>query len=431
MKTKPSTEYALLGALMTGPKHGYEIMQFLGAALGSTWHIGTSQLYALLRRLEGDNLLGSSLETQDTRPSKRVFSLTPAGEKRFLDWLQAPTEHVRDLRIEFLAKIFFFDRLSLKGGVALISAQTQVLEQIRKRIKQREEKRKRPHSTGWFSDSKWPLSRPGLNGSSNRQSPLLMRFSIMADVYAELKQRALKLFKDQNLLAGRVRIQARGLSVKEAIGNPEADDFPLQKGKERLMQADFCNASGQAFTDRYGDFEGTLDEVLGMGLDNNYRRALFVASLNAVLRHLKQASLNAVLRHLKQVEKTVHCRDEEPALCAAELCRYLKNRYGRVKIAQVGFQPRMVEALAPAFALRLMDLDPDNIGTMRFNTLIEGPEATDEVIRWADLLLVTGTTIVNGTIEQFLGEKPVLFYGTTIAGPAHLMGWERFCACGR
>jgi len=91
----------------------------------------------------------------------------------------------------------------------------------------------------------------------------------------------------------------------------------------------------------------------------------------------------------------------------------------------------MVEALAPVFSLRVMDLDPDNIGVTRFNILIEGPEATDDIIRWADLMLVTGTTIVNGTIEQSLGEKPVLFYGTTIAGPAHLMGWERFCACGR
>ena len=241
----------------------------------------------------------------------------------------------------------------------------------------------------------------------------------MNDIFEELKQRVLKLIKDQDLLAERVRIQARGLSVQEAIGNPEADDFPLQKGKERLMQADFSNALGQAFTDRYGDFEGTLDEVLDMGLDNNYRRALFVSTLNAVLRHLGQA------------EKTIHCRDQEPNLCATDLCSYLEARYGQIKIAQVGFQPRMVESLGPAFPFRVMDLDPDNIGATRFNTFIEGPEATDEIIRWADLLLVTGTTLVNGTIEQFLGEKPVLFYGTTIAGPAHLMGWDRFCACGR
>ena len=144
MKTKPSTEYALLGALMTGPKHGYEIMQFLETAIGSTWYVGTSQLYLLLKKLEQDGLLGSSMETQDTRPPKRIFSLNPAGKKSFLDWLHSPTKHVRDLRIEFLAKLFFFDRLSLKGGAQLIKAQTQVLEQIRERIKQREEKEKDP-----------------------------------------------------------------------------------------------------------------------------------------------------------------------------------------------------------------------------------------------------------------------------------------------
>ncbi|MBL7213878.1 MAG: PadR family transcriptional regulator [Desulfobacteraceae bacterium] len=129
---------------MTGPKHGYEIIQFLGTALGSTWHIGTSQLYTLLKRLEGDNLLRSSLETQDTRPSKRIFSLTAEGKKLFLDWLHASTEHVRDLRIEFLTKLFFFNRLSLKGGSELVLAQIKVLEQIRERIRQRQEKEKDP-----------------------------------------------------------------------------------------------------------------------------------------------------------------------------------------------------------------------------------------------------------------------------------------------
>lgn len=144
-----------------------------------------------------------------------------------------------------------------------------------------------------------------------------------------------------------------------------------------------------------------------MCLNNNHRRAFFVASLNAVLWHFQQ------------VEKAVDSRDGEPPRCADELCQHLRNRYGKVKIAQVGLQPRMVEALAPAFALRVMDLDQDNVVATRFNILIEGPDATDEVIRCADLLLVTGTTIVNRTIEQFLGEKPVLFYGATTAGPTY------------
>jgi len=122
----------------------------------------------------------------------------------------------------------------------------------------------------------------------------------MNDLYNEIRERTRKLLKGQDILGERVRVRARTLCIEEAIGNPEADDFPLQKGKERLMQAEFRNALGQAFSDRYGDFEGTLEEVLEMLLENNFRRAIFVATLNAVLRHRNR------------IDRTVHCRDQGP-----------------------------------------------------------------------------------------------------------------------
>lgn len=134
MKIRPATEKILLGILMTGPKHGYELMRFLKDELGATWHVGTSQLYALLKRLEREKLITSSLERQETRPSKRVVSLTPEGKARILQWLNKPTAHVRDLRIEFLVKLFFFHYLGLEGGDDLIDAQTRVLENTRKRL---------------------------------------------------------------------------------------------------------------------------------------------------------------------------------------------------------------------------------------------------------------------------------------------------------
>jgi hypothetical protein len=238
------------------------------------------------------------------------------------------------------------------------------------------------------------------------------------DIYKELRGRMRDLLIGKDLLDQRVRVHARPLTAEEAIGNPEADDFPLQKGRERLMQADFQGSLGQAFTDQYGDFEGALKEILEMDLKNNYRRAIFVATLNAVLRHIGLT------------EKTIHCHDKGPTLCAEALVDHIKKRYGLIKVLQIGFQPRMVEYLAAHFPLRVIDLDPDNIGARKFGVDIEGPETTGEAMQWADLLFVTGTTIVNDTIEQFLGGKPVIFYGTTIAGAASLMGWDRFCALG-
>ena len=134
MKTKPSTEYVLLGSVFSGPKHGYEILKFINSNLGSIWHIAASQLYSMLKRLENDRLLDSTTKEQLTRPSKRIFSLTPSGKNRFLDWLHSPNRHVRDLRIEFLAKLFFFRNLSMPGGKDLIKAQINLLEISRKRL---------------------------------------------------------------------------------------------------------------------------------------------------------------------------------------------------------------------------------------------------------------------------------------------------------
>lgn len=145
MKIKPFTEYVLLGTLMSGPKHGYEIMQFLDIDLGSTWRVGTSQLYTVLKRLEWEGLISSSLELQEDRPSKRVFSLSQAGKKSFLVWVHCPTENVRDLRIEFLAKLFFFERLRLKGGATLIDNQLKLMNKSKKKLQQRYENETDPY----------------------------------------------------------------------------------------------------------------------------------------------------------------------------------------------------------------------------------------------------------------------------------------------
>lgn len=136
MKTKPSSEYVLLGTLMSGPRHGYEIMQFTEKSLGETWFVGTSQLYALLKRLQQQGLVQSALEHQDARPSRRIFTISPEGKSAFLKWLHEPTQHVRDFRIEFMAKLFFFYHLSIRGGKKLIDAQMDLLKNVRFIIKQ-------------------------------------------------------------------------------------------------------------------------------------------------------------------------------------------------------------------------------------------------------------------------------------------------------
>lgn len=215
-----------------------------------------------------------------------------------------------------------------------------------------------------------------------------------------------------------VDVRVKTLTPEEAIGNPEHQDYPLVKGKERMMEASLMGSRGQAFTDMYGDFSGTLAEVGAMKLENNYRRAIFLATLNAVARHLGMAS------------KTVHCKDDQPPQCAKELATYIRENYGRPRVALVGLQPRMAEALSRELDLRVTDMDPDNVGHAMFGFRVGGPEETPENIAWCDLALVTGTTLTNDSLRDLVTDKPTVFYGVTIAGAAHFLRLTRFCPYG-
>ncbi len=238
------------------------------------------------------------------------------------------------------------------------------------------------------------------------------------DFYNDIKERFFNLVKEKDLMSSKVEVvSARTLTPQEVIGKPERDDFPLLKGKEVMIQADFKGSLGQAFTDMPGNYNGTLKEIFDMPLDNNFQRAVFIATLNAVLRYLNYIS------------KTVHCKDKEPAECAAHLVDYIKERFGNPRIAFIGMQPAMVENLAAHFEIRVVDLDPDNVGQRRCGVLIEDVAYTKEILSWADLILTTGTTVVNDTLTPLLIEKPIIFYGITIAGVAYLKGYEQYCFC--
>jgi len=237
------------------------------------------------------------------------------------------------------------------------------------------------------------------------------------DLLSQLRERLRTLAEENGLLGETVTVTGRALTPEEAIGKPERQDFPLIKGKEKLIQAVVRDAKGQAFTDMPGHFTGTLSEILGRPVESNFDRAVFVATMNAVTNLLGLA------------ERTVHCKDEEPEYCASCVVGFIRRAYGDPKIALIGFQPSLLQQLAPSFTVRALDLDAERIGTEKFGVMIEdGDRDTQAVLDWCDLIFATGSTIVNGTITDFLDtKKPAVFFGTTISGAAALMGLDRYC----
>ena len=238
------------------------------------------------------------------------------------------------------------------------------------------------------------------------------------NIYEKIRNYMRELCNKQDLSEKNIKITGTILSVHEAIGSPARKDFPLQKGKEKLVQAEIDGFLGQAFTDMPKDFSGKLEEVIALPLDNNYRRAIFFSTLNSLMAKLGL------------IDHTIHCRDEGPTKCAAKLAAKISEQYGNPHIALFGLQPAIADALSQRFKTRIFDLDPDNIGKEKFMTTIENGDCDlSEVEEWTDLFLVTGSTIINGTLIPFLRlKKPVIYYGTSIAGAAKILGLERFCA---
>lgn len=100
----------VLGLLAIRPQHGYELMQTFRAAdgLGTLWKLSTSQLYAMLRRMERAGLIhGTQIETPEG-PPRTEFTLSAAGNARLEAWFQdpSPSTSIRRIRLEFLSKIY-------------------------------------------------------------------------------------------------------------------------------------------------------------------------------------------------------------------------------------------------------------------------------------------------------------------------------------
>lgn len=239
------------------------------------------------------------------------------------------------------------------------------------------------------------------------------------NIYDKLKIELKKILEDNNLSEESIVINSKTLTSEEAIGITERKDFPILTGKEIMLQAEFKGAIGQAFTSAPTVFKGTLSEIVNLDLESDdHAKGLFIASLNAIMRYLDKT------------DRTIHCKNDEPELCAKEFKEELKAEYRDAKIAIIGYQPAILENLSKDFNVRLLDLSPENIGKEKFGVIIEdGIKDYDEVVLdWADMVLCTGSTIANGSIVHFLDiGKPVIFFGTTIAGASEILGLKRLC----
>jgi uncharacterized protein (DUF4213/DUF364 family) len=250
----------------------------------------------------------------------------------------------------------------------------------------------------------------------------------MESILFQAKEKFLKLVESHNILDTDITILVKTLSPEEAIGQPGRRDFPIVEGVERVIEAEFQGAKAHAFTDAPKEFVGKLRKIIDLPLDSSQERAIFIAAMNAVLKCLNI------------IQSTIHCRDNEPELCAKELSEHIKNEFDVSKVGLIGLNPAILEALSRSFGsdnIRLTDLNKKNIGEVKYGVEVwDGNSMTGEMAKESDLILLTGTTFVNGTFDRIweavrLYREKYLIYGVTSAGICELMSLNRICPYGR
>ena len=130
-------EYAALGFLIESPRHGYELRRDLSEGLGALWHVALSQLYSVLHRLVDEGWAEVEVEPQEDRPSRQTYSVTKEGRRAFWRWAHSPVTHPRDLRVVFLAKVYFLRKLRPEGVASLLDAQRGQLAETLGSVKNR------------------------------------------------------------------------------------------------------------------------------------------------------------------------------------------------------------------------------------------------------------------------------------------------------
>jgi PadR family transcriptional regulator AphA len=119
--------------------HGYEMLCYLDdEGLSAVCPVEQSTLYTYLRNVEARGLVEWTEERVGARPPRKTFRLTWAGQDLIEAWLRQPVERMREVRLEFLVKLFFLQRIDPGSHGRLLSQQIAVCEDYLVQLNTRE-----------------------------------------------------------------------------------------------------------------------------------------------------------------------------------------------------------------------------------------------------------------------------------------------------
>jgi len=136
-----SIAHAILGVLMDGDRHGYELARMLAERVGGEPY-NTGQIHQALEQLERAGW-ASSRATVEAARSRRQFHVTAGGRTEFLRWLARPATGFRPARDDMLLKLVFLAERDRGAAIRLLEARRRdLLVQLAEQANVRSEERR-------------------------------------------------------------------------------------------------------------------------------------------------------------------------------------------------------------------------------------------------------------------------------------------------
>jgi len=136
---RAAAEYALLGLIAQTPQreiHGYDLVRaFADGVLGRIVRLEPGMLYHYLKKLARDGLVTTRHERQTGRPDRQLHALTTEGEAALHDWITAPVRSTREIRLDFLVKLYLARQIDVDVATGLVRDQQAVMGQRAERLK--------------------------------------------------------------------------------------------------------------------------------------------------------------------------------------------------------------------------------------------------------------------------------------------------------
>lgn len=98
----------VLGELMVGDTHGYQLQERLKRAVGPVRQISSGTLYPLLSRLVEHGWISLRLEEQEGGRARKIYKLTEAGRERFFELMASPLDYTSETELVFHFKMSNF-----------------------------------------------------------------------------------------------------------------------------------------------------------------------------------------------------------------------------------------------------------------------------------------------------------------------------------